>query len=257
MGKLRIGLLTSTTISESKRRCLAPIMANGEYEIVHVFIDDRPGLSFKKKFKKNLKRGRGGYMLVMAWESFAKKGLPSKSISTQHFCERNDFGFSLWRTPIYSDNNMEFMASLNLDLLILLGGFGIVRDKIISKPKLGVLSYHHGDMRKYRGMPPALWEVYHGESEMGVTVQLLDSGLDSGIPIKEVTVPIFPKDNVEEAHARASEMGEPLLAAAVESLAQGHRFDGLKRFGRVYTLPNLRQYIILKWRILYRRLTTK
>ena len=196
-------------------------------------------------------------MLVMAWQSFIKKGRPSKSITTQHFCELNDFVFSLWRTPIYSDHNMEFMASLDLDLLILLGGFGIVRNKIISKPKLGVLSYHHGDMRNYRGMPPALWEVYNGEFEMGVTVQLLDTGLDSGIPIREVTVPIYPKDTVEEAHARASAMSEPLLSAAVDALAQGHRFEGLKSLGRVYTLPNLRQYIILNWRIFYRRLTAK
>lgn len=257
MGKLRIGLLASKSISESKQRCLAPIIANVDYDIVHVFIDDRPGLSFKQKFKKNLKRGRGGYMLIMAWKNFFKKGKPSNSISIQKFCESNDFSFSLWRTPIYADSNMKFMASLNLDLLILVGGFGIVRDKIISKPKLGVLSYHHGDMRKYRGMPPALWEVYYGESEMGVTVQLLDTGLDSGIPIKEVTVPIYPNDTVEEAHARASEMGEPLLAEAVDALAQGHPREGLKSLGTVYTLPNLRQYITLKWRIFYRRLTSK
>lgn len=39
-----------------------------------------------------------------------------------------------------------------------------------------MLSYHHGDMRRYRGQPPGFWELYNGEREIGVTVQRLAAG---------------------------------------------------------------------------------
>lgn len=255
MGKLRIGLLSSASISESKSRSLEPILRDSRYEIVHCFVDDRPGLSFKKKFRKNLKRGRGGYMLVMAWKSFFKRRKTSPSRSIKNYCQDFSIPLSFWKTPIYSEEHLEEMRSKNLDLLILLGGFGIVRDKIISIPQKGVLSYHHGDMRKYRGMPPALWEVYNGETEMGVTVQLLDAGLDSGLPVREVKVPLHNQDDEHSAIRRATRLGEPLLAEALEFLYNNPQVEikPIKKLGTIYTLPNLKQYFTLKWRIFSRR----
>lgn len=255
MGKLRIGLLSSDSISESKSYSLDPILRDSRYKVIHCFVDDRPGLSFNKKFRKNLKRGRGGYMLVMAWKSFFKRGKSRNSQDIQSYCQDFSIPLSFWKTPIYCEEHLEEMRSKNLDLLILLGGFGIVRDKIISIPHIGVLSYHHGDMRKYRGMPPAFWEVYNGEKEMGVTVQLLDAGLDSGLPVKEIKVPLYNQDDENSAHKRASRIGEPLLAEALEFL-YGNPQVGIKpiqELGKIYTLPNLKQYAILKWRIFSRR----
>ena len=34
-------------------------------------------------------------------------------------------------------------------------------------------------------MPPAFWELYNGEKEMGLTVQKLSVNLDSGSPLVE------------------------------------------------------------------------
>lgn len=255
---MRIGFLASQSVSESKQRCLEDLFSDSDCEVVHVFVDDRPGLTFKKKLRKNFKRGRGGYMLIMAWQSFFGRKSNSQSLRIEDYTQKYGLSLSRWKTPIYSEEHLEEMENLNLDILILLGGFGIVRKKIIDIPKLGVLSYHHGNMRTYRGMPPALWEVYNGEKEMGVTVQLLDPGLDSGLPISEVTVPIHPKDDVETAHARASKMGEPLLMEAIQKLKNpDYKPTPLENLGNVYTLPNLREYLVLRWRIFYRRWLSK
>jgi len=41
------------------------------------------------------------------------------------------------------------------DLDILVGfGFGIIRGGVLTAPTYGVFSYHHGDIREYRGVRP-------------------------------------------------------------------------------------------------------
>jgi methionyl-tRNA formyltransferase len=74
---------------------------------------------------------------------------------------------------------------LRPDLLLLIGGFGIIKAPLLDLAPQGVLSYHHGDMREYRGQPPAFWELYNGEKPNRVTVQRLSPGIDCGQPIVE------------------------------------------------------------------------
>ena len=56
-------------------------------------------------------------------------------------------------------------------------GFGLLRGSILSATEHGVLSYHHGDPRAYRGGPAGFWEYMHGEEEAGTIVgTLTDEG---------------------------------------------------------------------------------
>jgi hypothetical protein len=55
----------------------------------------------------------------------------------------------------------------------------------------------------YRGQPPAPWEIYNREAEMGVTVQRLNEQLDAGEPFAEKRIPIEPGDTVRSLPTRA------------------------------------------------------
>src|SRR5512145_784956 len=41
--------------------------------------------------------------------------------------------------------------------------FGIVRGEMLSAPRHGVWSFHHDDPERYRGTPPAFWEIAGGD----------------------------------------------------------------------------------------------
>ena len=45
------------------------------------------------------------------------------------------------------------------------------------------MSFHHGDNRKYRGIPSSFWEVYNNEDQTGFTLQILDDELDNGFVV--------------------------------------------------------------------------
>ncbi|MDG2080411.1 MAG: formyltransferase family protein [Bacteroidales bacterium] len=249
---MKIGLLASSEISNFRLKTLKPILTNSNFLIKVAIIDKRPKLTLKQKLKKNLKRGRGGYIIIMGFERlFSKK---SYSISTVEYCHNNHIEIIETDEP-YSDTTIDKIKEYDLDLLILIGGFGIIKKKILDVTPLGVLSYHHGDMRKYRGMPPALWELFNNEKEMGITVQILSSGLDSGIPIEEKKIAINRKDTLKNLQRRASDESIDMLYKALMKLSKKDYIPRkIDKFGKVYTLPNFRQWLLLNMKLYWRRL---
>lgn len=152
---------------------------------------------------------------------FLKKGL---SINTKEFCNKKEISVIETQEP-YSLYTIENIKKYNLDLLILVGGFGIVKESLLKVTPIGVLSYHHGNMRKYRGMPPAFWELYNNEKEMGVTVQILSLGLDNGIPIEEKTIEIRKNDSLKSLQNRAYKQSVNML------------YNALKKFRTINSRP--------------------
>ena len=59
-------------------------------------------------------------------------------------------------------------------------GFGFLVGDVLSAPEHGVLSFHHGDITRYRGQPMGFWEFVQDEPVAGITVQQLTEELDAG-----------------------------------------------------------------------------
>jgi folate-dependent phosphoribosylglycinamide formyltransferase PurN len=247
---MNIVLLTGKRLSSFKHQMLESLLASN-HKIVGCLVDDRPKPSLPHRLRSNLRKGRGGYTLIMALSLLAKK---EPGVAIRPVLESQG-------VPVYSvrelasETSRGIIRDLNPDVLVLLGGFGIVKPEVAATARLGILSYHHGNMRKYRGQPPCVWELYNGEREMGVTVQRLGAGLDNGNPIVEITVPIERTDTVKTLRRRAFAGSIGMMREALELVADPrYEFRELDQLGAVYTLPNLRQYVTLNLKILCRRL---
>lgn len=248
---MRIGLLASTQMSNFVLNTLKPVFEDKNMEVALVIIDSRPKLTLKQKIKKNFKRGRGGYMLVMAVQSYFNK--QQLGIDTKVYCEERGLDY-IETSNHYAVETIEKIKSYNLDILVLTGGFGIIKKTLLDVTPIGVMSYHHGNMRKYRGMPPAFWELYNNEREMGVTVQLLSAGLDKGLPVEEITIPVEPEDTLKSLETRAMQQSEIMLYKALQKIESGRYIpEEINEFGKVYTLPNLRQWMLFQLKLLYRK----
>ncbi len=249
---MRIGLLAGRTLSEHNLRVLQPILADRDFEVALVIVDGRPPKAAGRKLIDHIRRGRGGYTLVMAVQKcFAK---PAPGMKVEEFCRAHHLALLEIASP-YAPQASAQVREHNLDLLVLVSGFGIIRGTLLNVCPKGILSYHHGDMRKYRGMPPGLWELYNGETEIGIAVQQIAGGLDQGIPIEEKRLPIYPNDTLGTLTARLKVEDEGMLYAALKKVANPDFTPvPIQEFGKIYTLPNLRQWIILNTRITSRRL---
>jgi methionyl-tRNA formyltransferase len=158
----------------------------------------------------------------------------------------------------YRGETLQAIRDLRPEVLLLIGGFGILKAPLLSLAPEGVLSYHHGDMREYRGQPPAFWELYNGEREIGVTVQRLSEGIDCGEPIVERSFPIRNRDTLRSLSNRIFTGSTDLMLEAVRRLEDPvFRPETITRLGRLYTLPNLRQWFMFHARVGWRVLAAR
>ena len=248
---MKIAILCSSSLDTFQQAVLAPIMSDARLTVTAAIIDCRPKPSLKQRFKKNLQRGRGGYMLIMFIKSLAAKHSPT--IPAKDYFSNAYIPTIETKAP-YSSETVSQIQKLGVDVMVMLGGFGIVKEPILSIAPMGILSYHHGDMRKYRGQPIGFWELYNGEQEMGVTVQRLATGIDRGTPIVEKAVAIHRDDTVATLRERALSTSIDMMHNALLTIQQSNFHpEAIESYGQIYTIPNLRQYIHLQIKLFFRK----
>lgn len=129
-------------------------------------------------------------------------------------------------------------------------GFGVIKGDVLSAPKHGVVSFHHGNIREYRGGPPGFWEFLNGDPG-GVTLQQLTETLDGGRIVAFEPVEFDDCWTWRETNRRLFEASTGLLAEAVRRFSDPD-FEpervGDEELGPLYTFPRWRNYL----RYLYR-----
>lgn len=249
---MRLVVLSPPVLGSFEEAVLAPFFGAEEHDLTAAVIDTRPPPSTWKKIRRHVERGRAGLILVQA----ARKLRPVQESGTPAAEVFERYGIPTIPTDApYEAATLDSIRAHAPEAMVRVGGFGIVKPPLLELAPLGVLSYHHGNIRTYRGQPFGFWEVYNGESEMGVTVQRLSAGIDSGAPIVEMTIPIGRGDTVAEVQARALRRSAGMMFEAVSRL-QDPSFtpEAVEELGDLYTLPNLRQWLRMQGKLLRRRL---
>lgn len=98
-------------------------------------------------------------------------------------------------------------------------GFRILRGGALDTARHGVWSYHHGDGDRYRGSPPAFWELKERELLSGAMLQVLTETLDDGIVLAKTLAPTEQGISVYRNALAPYRSAEPL---AIEKLKQLH-----------------------------------
>lgn len=118
-------------------------------------------------------------------------------------------------------------------------GFGLIQGDILSATQYGVLSYHHGNPRAYRGGPAGFWEFMYDEQQIGVMVQMLQNELDSGIVQAYEEIDIEDCRNWGEIRERIYSKTTHLLAESIENLRdESTSAQQVEDLGPVYHPPS-------------------
>ncbi len=145
------------------------------------------------------------------WER--RVGLPSLPILPLQACREGPYSVLL------SADSEEVLRSLQLDVLVNFTNH-ILRGAILSIPKYGVWSYHHGDPREFRGYPPVFWEIYHDAPTTGAILQKLEHRLDDGVVLRKTTFPTIRHSYYRQRETLFS-ISIPWLAEVARDAAAG------------------------------------
>ena len=130
-------------------------------------------------------------------------------------------GMQMLEVPdIHSPDVVARLNGFHADLGLSLAA-PILKRQLFSVPRLGTLNLHKGRLPQFRGMPPAFWELWHDQSEVGCSVHWVDEKLDTGALVVEGTVPRFRFATVKGLQLRLDELGCELMCTAVRDVLAG------------------------------------
>lgn len=106
--------------------------------------------------------------------------------------------------------------------LIVLAAYGqILPQEILDIPKHGCLNVHPSLLPKYRGATPVQSAILNGDKETGVTIILMDAGIDSGAILSQRKTEIGSKETFQQLHDRLAVLGAELLIDTIPDWLDG------------------------------------
>lgn len=92
---------------------------------------------------------------------------------------------------------------------------------VLALPRLGCLNAHPSLLPDNRGPDPLFWTFHAGATGTGVTIHLMDEGLDSGPILTQARLPLRVGETEAKLEARLATLAGQQMAEALAGLASG------------------------------------
>lgn len=133
---------------------------------------------------------------------------------------------SRYDVPVLKANTLdtsvtEAIASFEPDLGVIVAYGGLVREPLLSAPRLGWINLHFSLLPRWRGAAPVQRAIMAGDDITGASVFQLVEQLDAGDVYGRVTQSIGNHETAGHLLASLAEGGAELLVRVVDALASG------------------------------------
>ena len=147
-------------------------------------------------------------------------------------------GIPLIKANRLDETATEAVRALQPDLGVIVAYGGLVREPLLSVPRLGWINLHFSLLPRWRGAAPVQHAVIAGEQETGAAVFQLVPALDAGPVFGMIHERIGADQTAGELLASLGVSGAELLVRVVDQMAAGTA-KSLEQVGEVTLAPKL------------------
>lgn len=115
----------------------------------------------------------------------------------------------------------EALVRWNPDVLVVVAYGLILPVEALAIPRFGCVNIHASLLPRWRGAAPIQRAILAGDEETGITIMLMDAGLDTGPMLLQKRMPIGPRDTAGTLHDRLAAQGAEALLEALADLEAG------------------------------------
>ncbi len=120
----------------------------------------------------------------------------------------------------WSKKLQETIEHFEPDLIVLAGFMRILPPSFIERFGPNIINTHPSLLPMFPGAHAVRDALAAGARETGVTIHVVDSGVDTGPIIEQKTITVFPADDVASLHERIKVEERKLLVDTVLSIAE-------------------------------------
>lgn len=110
-------------------------------------------------------------------------------------------------------------AALRLDCAVVAAYGLLLPEPILRAPRLGCINIHASLLPRWRGAAPIHRAVLAGDALTGITIMLMDAGLDTGPMLSQQSVTIAPGATAGDLHDVLADMGADLIVETLRRYA--------------------------------------
>ena len=127
----------------------------------------------------------------------------------------------IWACPLHQPPTLRDpqalaeLAALQPQAIVAVAYGQILRQDVLEIPPRGVLNIHPSLLPRHRGASPIPAAILAGDEVSGVTIMLMDQGLDTGPILATRVLAIEPADTAASLGERLAHLGADLLAEAL------------------------------------------
>ncbi len=147
----------------------------------------------------------------------SKTPTPVKTFALEH-------GLEVFTPKTFRNNDEEVarLTEFQADVFVVVAYGRILPAEILQIPPVGVVNIHPSLLPKYRGSSPVVSAILSGENETGVTVMLLDEGMDTGPTLAQSDpIRMTGTERGAEFQALLFKKGASMLPAVLDGLQSG------------------------------------
>ena len=112
---------------------------------------------------------------------------------------------------IREEATIETLGSLDTDVFVVVAFGQILPQTVLDLPPCGTVNVHASLLPRWRGAAPIQAAIRAGDCKSGVTIMLIDAGLDTGPVLSKRTIPLVPDETGQSLHDRLAVLGAELL----------------------------------------------
>ena len=223
---------------ESTEDLIQKINTDGKHSIIQAIITPPSPFGRKETFKqKAMKTYRIfglGFFLYYSYKFFLRKIILKKSVE-KVLKDYNVPVISISDT-INSKKNIDFIKSLEADLILIIAGNQIIKKQTLDSTKFGVFNVHSSLLPNYKGLMPTFWVLKNQESKTGVTLYQLTEGIDDGPIIASKEFELTPGITQSKLVRELKILANDLVIECIDMVADSKNYK-ISRDGSYFKFP--------------------
>ena len=222
-----------------------------EFEIVRVSccrpMGNRPRTQLLRELSwlygaPGLTRLLGRYALARVLSRVPKRRHASRFYSLKQLCAAYNVPYAAIGSPntdVYADE----LRARSADLLISVACPFILKRRILQAPPMGCINLHNAPLPRYKGMMPTFWQLFHGESSVGLTVHYMTEKIDDGMILFQDRLEVEPGETLDRLIRRSKRRAAHSLGRVLRELETGtaNPKPMEKENGTYFSFPNRQQ----------------
>ncbi|MCP4140850.1 MAG: methionyl-tRNA formyltransferase [Chloroflexi bacterium] len=122
---------------------------------------------------------------------------------------------------IRDDDAMDELRRFAPDLIVVAAYGQILRPNLLELPRYGCINIHGSLLPRWRGAAPIQASILHGDAETGITIMLMDEGIDTGDMLSKRAIPIANDDTAGTLFDKLAPLGAELLVETLPKYLSG------------------------------------